>query len=124
MIVIVDDSLDNGRALARLLKHSGYSATTVASGNALFDYLSTASKPSLVVLDVMMPRMDGLECLRTLRENPQWADIPVVMYSADASPERAIAARQLGAQDYVLKGSVAWNELLPKIANLRAPEPG
>lgn len=102
-ILIVDDHPDVGRALARLLGRMGYEAEYLASGADALKALDH-SKPRLVLLDLMMPDIDGLEVLRTIRRTPSVKDTPVVMFSASADPRHIDEALNEGANDYWLKG--------------------
>ena len=115
LIVVVDDSPENSSLLCRLLRRVGYDSVAMPSGLELLGYLSHDIKPNLVILDLMMPVMDGMECLTAMRSNPKWQDIPVVMYSADSSAARQADARRLGAQGYMVKGSVMIDELLSTV---------
>ena len=111
MILIVDDHLDTGAALARLLKKKcGQEVVAVGSGQAALAVVETA-RPSLIVLDMMMPGMHGLEVLRRIRAGAAGKDVPVIVYSADDSPETARQALEQGAQEFVIKGSVGWDQL-------------
>ena len=77
------------------------------------DYLRSAdAAPQLVILDVAMPGMSGIECLQTIKSTPELHTIPVVMYSADFSYSRRNEALSAGAADYVVKGTVPWNDLI------------
>ena len=67
--------------------------------------------PGLVVLDVMMPGMSGLDVLAALRADPETAAVPVVMYSALADPAARRTALALGAADYLVKGRASYDEL-------------
>ena len=111
MILIVDDQPDAVTPLARLLNKVGHEAVVKPCGPDALDHMK-AVKPSLVVLDVMMPGMDGMTCLQIIRATPGSADVPVVMYSADFSHDRVQEAKRLGAQEYLVKGAVMWPEFL------------
>jgi CheY-like chemotaxis protein len=102
-ILIVDDHPDVGRALVRLLGRLGYEAEYLPSGADALRAMDQ-SKPRLVLLDLMMPDIDGMEVLRTIRRNPAVKDTPVVMFSASADPRHINEALSEGANDYWLKG--------------------
>ena len=110
-------------ALARMLTRVGYDAAVVPCGRDLIERLESGSRPRLVILDLMMPEMDGFDCLRLMRAHPDWKDIPVVMYSADFNYDRAREAARLGAQDYIVKGAVRWDDFLDIVARRAAPPP-
>lgn len=108
MILIVDDHLDTGAMLARLLRGSGYDAIAVTSGKAALLMLPNV-RADLVILDKCMPDLSGLDVLRTMRSDALLRSIPVIMYSADDDDEERIEAKRLGAQDYLVKGSTPWD---------------
>ena len=110
MILIVDDHIDTSTALARLLKKCGQQAVAVASGEAALALLKT-TRPGLIVLDMMMPGMHGLEVLRHVRANPALVDVPVIVFSADYNIDTARKAREQGAHEYIVKGTVGWDHL-------------
>src|SRR5687767_9543115 len=99
MILIVDDHLDTGKLLARLLKGCGYEAVAVDSGREGLSLMPVLG-PSLVILDKCMPEMDGMTVLKHIRADAQSQFVPVIFYSADANAEDVEQARRLGAQDY------------------------
>lgn len=113
-VLIVDDNADQGRPLALILRHSGYEAQFVTSGEAALDKVR-AEPVGLMIVDMMMPGMSGLDVLRHVRSNPQTHDIPIVIYSA-CSEERIIAhARNEGANDYWVKVSMRLDEICRRI---------
>lgn len=123
MILVVDDCRDNAFLLSRLLRMGGFESATAYSGEDLFGVLrSSPELPQLIILDVRMPGADGWQCLEQLRGNPLWKNIPVVMYSAETEGSGLVRAKRLGAQDYLVKGMIAWNEFLQRInVHLAAP---
>ena len=123
LIVVVDDSRDNATVLTRLLNRAGYNSLALYGGDELLSHLRESGKPTLVILDVMMPGMDGLQCLRAMRANPGWADVPVFMYSADSSSDKQREAQHLGAQDYIVKGAIRWADMLLKIKTHTSKDP-
>src|SRR5579862_1805301 len=117
MVLVVDDVLANGIPLVRLLRLAGYEAEFLDCAQKLFTHLRAQPAPNLIILDVMMPDMDGLQCLATMRANPAWRNVPVLMYSADNSPTRMEDAMRLGAREFIVKGGKGWDELLEKICS-------
>jgi CheY-like chemotaxis protein len=111
MILVVDDHADTAEALAKMLELAGYEAFYLTSGNELLQRLQQ-TKPALIVLDLMMPELDGLDCLRIIRSFEEWKSIPVIIYSADYSNESYRRAVALGATDFAVKGTVGWNDLV------------
>ena len=106
---------DTCRPLARLLQHMGHSVQFVTSGSAALEYLHRPALPGLVLLDVSMPEMDGLEVLERMRSEPELAALPVVMYTALSDEKRRNRAMELGASDYLVKGQTQFVELQAKI---------
>jgi CheY-like chemotaxis protein len=115
VIVIVDDNRTSASVLSHLLKLDGCPSKPFFCGRDLFEFLDSGIRPELVILDMRMPQMNGLECLSRLRSNPNWQCIPVMIYSADFNAEQVHEAKRLGAQESVVKGSLPWDDLLSKI---------
>lgn len=65
-----------------------------------------------------MPGMDGLTVLSTMKRHDAWKSIPVLMYSGDTSDDKIDEARRLGAADYIVKGSISFDQLLARIGEL------
>jgi len=101
-ILIVDDNPTNLAVLAETLKAGGHQVRVAISGeNALKQIAQT--KPVLILLDVMMPGIDGFETCRQLKENPETANIPVIFMTALMDREQKVTGLKLGAVDYVTK---------------------
>jgi adenylate cyclase len=113
-ILLVDDNLDTIRPLARLLEYMGHKVHCVASGAEALGYLQ-AVRPQLVLLDVSMPEMDGLQVLQRMHDDETLATLPVLMYTALSDDTRRRQAMQLGARDYLVKGQTNWGDLQAKI---------
>ena len=102
-LLVVDDNDDNRYTLARRLEREGYSNLTTAT-NGAEALVCLQSKPfNLVLLDMMMPGMNGDEVLKAIKDNPDTRDIPVVMISADTDIEKISQCIELGADDYLPK---------------------
>jgi two-component system response regulator AtoC len=100
-LAIVDDDQPFAEYLQTLLRSRGYGTTTYQSGDALLSGLREGALPDVVLLDVSMPGLDGLETLRQIRLAHPAAQ--VVMVSGGRAPEKIVEAVRLGAADYVLK---------------------
>ena len=111
-VLLADDNADMREYLQRLLR-PGYQVTTVADGRAALD-AARARPPDLVISDVMMPRLDGLELVSALRGDPRTADVPVLPLSARAGQEAAIEGLDAGADAYLVKPFSAA-ELLARV---------
>lgn len=118
-ILVVDDNADICLAMMRLLRSLGYEVESAYDGEAALAAVR-ARRPDLVILDVMMPKLDGFDVLARIKSDAARADVPVVMFSARQDPEAKQAAIQRGAADFWLKGAFDFNELGPRTAALMA----
>jgi two-component system, OmpR family, response regulator AdeR len=116
-VVIVDDHADTLEILTAFVERAGGQAISVSDGSAALQLLR-ADRPDAVVLDCHLPGLSGLDVLRAMRSDDRLHDIPVLMYSADATPACKQQAHDLGAQEYVVKGDVMWSSLIAKVARL------
>jgi len=115
-ILLADDNADMREYVKRLLNQR-YTVETVADGIAALHTIEQ-NPPDLVLTDLMMPRMDGLELLQALRANSQTREIPIILLSAQAGEESRIKGLAAGADDYLIKPFSA-RELLARVeANL------
>jgi DNA-binding response OmpR family regulator len=101
-IVIADDDDDIRQVLRMTLEEEGYSVAAACNGDAARD-LVLATLPDLVVLDVMMPGLDGFEVLRILRARAQTREIPVVLLTAKTSDTDVWMGWEAGASSYLTK---------------------
>ena len=101
-ILVVDDEPDVVQLIDYNLKAAGYDVTTAADGDeALKKARSTA--PDLIILDLMLPEVEGLDVCKILRREPSTSGIPIVMLTAKASETDRVLGLELGADDYVTK---------------------
>jgi two-component system, sensor histidine kinase and response regulator len=101
-ILVVDDDFASARLVAKYLHHDGYQAVVAHDGPAALAR-ATAEPPDLVLLDVMMPGMDGLAVCRGLRAEEATADLPVIFLSARGDLTDRVAGLDVGAVDYLVK---------------------
>ena len=101
-ILVVDDQPTGFTVIQALLKPEGYDLHYVDSGQAALDYVHH-QLPDMILLDVMMPGMDGIDCCRQLKLNPDWASIPVIMVTALNSQEDLARCFEAGADDFISK---------------------
>ncbi|MEU4235962.1 SpoIIE family protein phosphatase [Actinoplanes sp. NPDC026619] len=101
-VLVADDNADMRDYLTRLLRSAGHRVRAVGDGQAALDE-ARAQIPDLIVSDVMMPRMDGLELVAALRADPRTAGTPVLLLSARAGQEASIEGLEAGADDYLVK---------------------
>ena len=127
-ILVVEDDDALRETLAYNLGADGYETLLAEDGVVALD-LARRQPVALVILDVMLPRLDGLEVLRQLRARPETASIPVLMLTARAEESDIVVGLELGADDYVTK-PFSWNEVRARVRALlrrgaqRAEEPG
>lgn len=101
-LLVVDDDADLREALQDVLRDAGYEVLTAANGRQALEVLARApTRPMLVLLDMMMPVLDGAGFLRELNAQPGGRDVPVVVFSASAGAREESEA--LGAQSYLRK---------------------
>ncbi len=102
LILIVDDVSKNLQVVGSILDDAGYSTTFAPSGRQALERVETAS-PDLILLDLMMPEMDGLQVCEHLKAEPKWQEIPVIFLTASHEKEHLLLAFDKGAVDYVTK---------------------
>ncbi len=115
LVLVVDDLLQNVRLLEAVLSPKGFRVATASSGEEALDVLSK-EHPDLVLLDILMPGMDGYEVCRRIREDPETAFLPVIMITASGGQEK-IRAIESGADDFVNK-PFDQAELLARVRSL------
>lgn len=101
-ILVADDEPDIVNIVGLNLRSVGYDVISASTGKEALT-LAHERRPDLIVLDVMMPEMDGLEVCERLRENRHTADIPIIILSAKSRPGEQVAGLTAGADDYVVK---------------------
>ena len=115
IIVLADDDADDRLLMAEAFEENNIPCILkfVEDGVDLLDYLTKKGKydldtddiPDLILLDINMPRKDGKEALKEIKENPLLKHIPVVMFSTSKSPEDVIITYKLGANSFIVKPS-------------------
>ncbi len=101
-ILIVDDTPANIDILWKMLETEGYNISGVPNGQLALE-LANKAQPCLILLDVMMPDMDGYEVCQQLKANPNTAHIPVVFITAKSEPGDIVQAFTVGGDDYITK---------------------
>ncbi|GBD07109.1 Alkaline phosphatase synthesis transcriptional regulatory protein PhoP [bacterium HR21] len=101
-ILLVDDERDIVELLAHAFRQQGWQTLAAFSGEEALERAST-ERPDLIVLDILMPGMDGFEVYRRLRQMPQTASIPVLFLTARSEDIDQIVGLELGADDYIVK---------------------
>lgn len=101
-ILIVDDEEDILNLIEYNLKKAGFTTVLAKDGPEALD-IAVGKTPGLIILDIMLPNMDGTEVLRRLKSNPSTASIPVIMLTAKGEEVDRIVGFELGAEDYITK---------------------
>lgn len=101
-IVLAEDEPQIARLIEFKLKKEGYDVTWKENGEEALKAIK-ADKPDLILLDIMMPVMDGYEVLRRLKEDENLTDIPVIMLTARSQEKDVVKGIDLGAEDYITK---------------------
>jgi DNA-binding response OmpR family regulator len=102
LVLVADDDPDLLAMIAHLLKRSHYRVVTAEDGEQALD-LAFERLPDLAVLDVRMPKLDGVEVLRKIRENSRTSGTPAILISAGVDQERIAACLAAGADEFVKK---------------------
>ncbi len=101
-ILIVDDDLDTLKLVGMMLQRRGYSIVAAVNGTQALSK-AASERPDLILLDVMMPDLDGFEVCRRLRADPLFASVPILMFTAKAQVDDKVQGFEAGADDYLPK---------------------
>jgi len=115
-VLVVEDDRDISELVRRYLEKAGFSVTLTSSGQEALARL-TESPPDLLILDLMLPHMDGIEICRTIRASHKTGAIPIIMLTARAEEAERIAGLEVGADDYIAK-PFSPNELVARVRAL------
>ena len=100
---IVDDDQEMAKAMSMMLELLDCQTTGFLNARSAAQTLLTGERPDILVLDINMPEVSGLDLLEFLRRRPEWKDLPVVMLSSEAADVTVDEAMELGADGYVMK---------------------
>jgi len=114
--MVVDDERELVAVVRNMLEEKGFNVRCAYDGTQVFDFLKK-QKPDLVILDIMMPQMDGLEVLTRLKCNPATASIPVILLTEKGEPEDLIKGYERGAEYYIPK-PFTKNQLLDGVNSI------
>jgi CheY-like chemotaxis protein len=126
-VLVVEDDAFLRRACQASLRQRGFTVVTATEGDEGLRMALTAPRPDVVVLDLLMPKLPGIEVLRALKSEPEAMGIPVLILSNSARPEDRDRAMQLGAAGYYVKANLSLKELaeeVEKLVNVRARSGG
>lgn len=113
-ILIVEDELTMQRALKNKLEQAGYVIRAAADGAEALADMQQAS-PDLVLLDLIMPKLDGISVLRQMKGDEQLKNIPVVILTNLSSGDKVAEAMQLGTFDFLVKANYSLDDVLRKV---------
>ncbi len=102
-IMLVDDSSTNNLLYESIFESEGYDVIVCDSGRTALKKLAQKERPNIILLDLMMPGVDGFDVLGKIKENPEIKDIPVIILTAKVDSESEAKAFELGAVDYIIK---------------------
>ena len=118
-ILVIDDEPVNAELLATVLADSGYQNVKAITDSRIALDLCRSFEPDLVLLDLMMPFVDGFAILDALGSEPPWGSLPVMVLTADENEETRLRALKAGANDFILK-PFELSEALDRIERLLA----
>ena len=122
-VLVVDDSAAIRKILQRVLRQTGMSIRSIheaGDGQEALDQLKGQSGIQLVLTDINMPKMDGLQLLAAIKASPEWQRIPVVMITTEGGETKVAEAVRLGAAGYVRKPFTA-DQIKEKLAGILEP---
>lgn len=113
-IVFIEDESATQKALGEVLQRDGYKVVSALDGETGLR-LAKTEKPSLVLLDLILPKMDGFEVLERLRKEPETRDIPIIILTNLERMEDVERALELGAKTYLTKANYTLQEVVDKV---------
>jgi CheY-like chemotaxis protein len=116
-ILIIDDMPNSREAVARLLKQKGYETDMAGNGEEGIAKMRKAV-PDLILLDHMMPKVDGLSFLAQIRRFPRWKTLPVIMFTGIRDRAHQMKAAALGVTDYLVKGDFKTPDLIGHVERI------
>ncbi|MFN7948844.1 MAG: response regulator transcription factor [Blastocatellia bacterium] len=102
-VLVVEDDLIISRLLDHMLKRRGFEVQLASEGREAAALLESVAPPELVLLDIMLPFIDGFELIRHIRDRPDWKTTPIIMLTSRAQERHVVRALDSGASDYVVK---------------------
>lgn len=116
-ILIVEDDVFLLEILSARFHKSGYVVSIAANGEDCMKVLES-NKPDIILLDLMMPKMDGFEVLRRTKSSKDLSAIPIIVISNLGRPEDVQKAKDLGAIDYIIKSNFTVKEIVDKVSSV------
>ena len=119
-VLIVEDDEHISQVLRFMLERQGYQVVHMADGRAASQHIAASNPPALVLLDVMLPYVDGFEIVGQIRARDGWRDVPVLMLTAKNTERDTVRALDAGASDFVIK-PFQPQELLARVRRYLRP---
>ena len=113
ILIIEDDSFLQGLA-SRKLQSQGYEISIATDGEQGFKVLEK-NMPDMILLDLLLPNIDGFEFLKRMRDNDKWKNIPVIVFSNLSEEKDMKKAMDLGVKEYMIKANFTLDELTNKV---------
>jgi DNA-binding response OmpR family regulator len=120
-ILVIDDELILRQLFERVLRSEGHEVVVAANGREGL-MMMNPDAPDLILLDLVMPVMDGMSFLRSMRRRAEWTDIPVIVVSGVLDRHQVLQVKELGVVDYMLKAGFEMGELRARLAK-HLPKP-
>ncbi|HTK60606.1 MAG TPA: response regulator [Candidatus Baltobacteraceae bacterium] len=114
-VLIVEDEQSMQRALKNKLDHAGYAVIAANDGEEAVEALRSSTKPDLVLLDLIMPKLDGISVLRQMKADDTLRGVPVVILTNLSSGDKVAEAMQLGTFDFLVKANYSLDDVLKKV---------
>lgn len=121
-ILIIEDQKVLLDALVEKLTHAGYNVLTAEDGKSGLE-LFTNAVPDLVLLDIILPKMSGIEILKQVKQDPKVAQIPIIVISNSGQPVEIEELLRIGVKDYLIKAEFEPEEVLEKMEKVLGPRP-
>lgn len=102
-VLVVEDDVHIAHVLIFMLERQGYQVTHAADGRTAVEHVQSQAPPDLVLLDVMLPYVDGFEIVGLIRVQPGWERTPVIMLTAKNTERDTVRALDAGANDFIIK---------------------
>jgi CheY-like chemotaxis protein len=103
LLLLVEDESDTARLVKLIMEGKGYQVLHTPDGAEALEKIALMPPPSLILLDIQLPNVDGITILETVRATPDWQDVPVIMLTAVSEEQRIRKVLSLTVQGYVLK---------------------
>ena len=113
-VLIIEDEPDMRGILVSMVESADYQVIEAKDGQQGLD-LAVKKEPDIILLDIMLPKLNGFEVLDKLRYNPTTQDIPVIILSNLGQEKEVVKGKALGAVDYLIKADIHLTEILEKI---------